>query len=102
MNALLKTSLAFMQMTSAFFKTKSIKLKHSFLSLEQHAGQLPGLGRGPTPPCRGVASMAIFKSEVGKNLGFPLDNMKNRSMKNLKNMNMGKMNAKIETCYYNS
>ena len=62
-----------MQMTSAFFKTKSIKLKHSFSSLVKHAGQLPSLGRGPAPPCRGVASMATFKSEVGKNLGSPLE-----------------------------
>ena len=42
-------------------KLSQIKSKHSFLSLEKQAGQLPGLGRGPTPPCRGVASMATFK-----------------------------------------
>ena len=48
-------------------------MKHSFLSLEKHAGQLPRLGQDLTPSRRGVVPTATFESVVGKNLGFPLD-----------------------------
>ena len=58
-------------MFSASFKTKLSQNKTLFLISGKHAGRLPGLGRGPTPPHRGVASMAIFKEmKLGKS-GFP-------------------------------
>ena len=60
----------------------------------KYTGYQPGLCRGPTPPCRGVVPMASFKNKVGKNLGFPLKNMKN-----MMNMIMMKNECKIITCY---
>ena len=53
------------------FKTKLSQNKTLFLISGKHAGRLPGLGRGPTPPCRGVASMATFKEMRSWESGFP-------------------------------
>ena len=44
-----QTSFICMQMISAFLKTKSNQNKHCSFFQGNHAGQLPGLGRGPTP-----------------------------------------------------
>ena len=53
------------------FKTKSNQNKTLFLISGKHNGYQPDLGRGPTPPCRGVVPMATFKEMKSGKSGFP-------------------------------
>ena len=54
----------------------------------KHAGHHPGLGRGSTPPRRGVFPRATCKEKRSGNSGFPsADEHEKHECENMKNMN---------------
>ena len=77
-------------------KAKSNRNKTQFLISGKHAGRLPGLGRGPTPPCRGVASMATIKEMRSEKSGFPSlkEHVEHEEQEH------GEDECKIILCYY--
>ena len=57
--------------------------------LGKHAGHHPDLGRGYTPPCRGVFPRATSKEKRSGNSGFPsTDEHEEHEYENMKDMNV--------------